>query len=106
MSKIIDNLVINAKSRRTAYIITNKPDEVKNMIYETIDRGVTCVDVYGGYTGNKKTMIICTMDKNQAYKVNEILKRDYPDSFSFLSATREVLGAYDEHKYEENNKLN
>ena len=106
VSKIIDTLVLNAKSRRTAYIITNKPDEVKNMIYETIDRGVTCVDVYGGYTGDKKTMIICAMDKNQAYKVNEILKRDFPDSFSFLSATREVLGAYDEHKYEENNKLN
>ena len=103
VSKIIDTLVLNAKSRRTAYIITSRPEEVKKMIYETIDRGVTYVDVYGGYTNDKKTMIICAMDKNQAYKVNEILKRDFPDSFSFLSATREVLGAYDDHyKYEEN----
>lgn len=97
VSIIIDRIVLNAKSRRTAYIITDRPDDVKKMIYDTIDRGVTYVDVSGGYTGKKKTMIICTMDKNQAYKMNEILKRDFPETFSFLTATREILGAYDEH---------
>ena len=99
---LIDMMVLNAKSRRTAYIITNRPEEVKKMIYETIDRGVTFVDVKGGYSGDEKTMVMCAMDKNQAYKINEILKRDFPESFSFLTATREVLGAYsDKEKYED-----
>ena len=97
VSILIDRIVLNAKSRRTAYIITNRPNDVKKMIYDTIDRGVTFVNVEGGYTGDKKTMIMCTMDKNQAYKINEILKKDFPETFSFLTATREILGAYDEH---------
>ena len=101
VSMIIDMLVLNAKSRRTAYIITTRPEEVKKMIYETIDRGVTFVDVKGGYSGEDKTMIMCAMDKSQAYKINEKLKSEFPDSFSFLTATREVLGSYEsQDKYE------
>ena len=38
---LIDTIVLRAKVRRTAYIITDHPIEVRNMIYEKTDRGVT-----------------------------------------------------------------
>ena len=91
---LIDTIVLRAKVRRTAYIITDHPIEVRNMIYEKTDRGVTFVDAYGGYTGNKKTMVFCTMEKNEAYKVREYLIEIDPNAFCYISTTKEIVGDY------------
>ena len=80
--------------RRTAYIITNRPEEIRNFIYEKTDRGVTFVEASGGYTGEKKTMVICTMEKNEAYKITEALKSIDPNAFCYVSATKEIVGEY------------
>lgn len=91
---LIDTIVLRAKVRRTAYIITDHPVEVRNMIYEKTDRGVTFIDAYGGYTGNKKTMVVCTMEKNEAYKVRECLIEIDPNAFCYISTTKEIVGDY------------
>lgn len=94
ISQITDAIVLNARMRRTAYIITNKPEEIRNFIYEKTDRGVTFVEASGGYTGEKKTMVICTMEKNEAYKITEALKSIDPNAFCYVSATKEIVGEY------------
>ncbi|MDE6240908.1 MAG: YitT family protein [Anaeroplasmataceae bacterium] len=94
ISLIIDVIVLRAKVRRTAYIITEKPEEIRDFIYAKTDRGVTFVDAYGGYTGNKKTMVVCTMEKNEAYKITESLNEIDPHAFCYVSTTREIVGDY------------
>ncbi len=94
ISQITDAIALNARNRRTAYIITEKPEEIKNLIYELTDRGVTFVDASGGYTGAHKTMVICTMEKNEAYKITEALKGIDPHAFCYVSATKEIVGEY------------
>ena len=37
-------------------------NEIKELIYDKLNRGVTLVDVTGGYTNEGRTMLICTMD--------------------------------------------
>lgn len=94
ISVLIDMIVLRAKVRRTAYIITERPEEIRDFIYEKTDRGVTFVDAYGGYTGNKKTMVVCTMEKNEAYKITESLATIDPHAFCYVSTTREIVGDY------------
>ncbi|MDE6415348.1 MAG: YitT family protein [Anaeroplasmataceae bacterium] len=94
ISLIIDMIVLRAKVRRTAYIITEKPEEIRDFIYAKTDRGVTFVEAYGGYTGNKKTMVVCTMEKNEAYKITESLGEIDPHAFCYVSTTREIVGDY------------
>ncbi|MDE6655992.1 MAG: YitT family protein [Anaeroplasmataceae bacterium] len=94
ISLIIDVIVLRAKVRRTAYIITDKPQEIRDFIYEKTDRGVTFVDAHGGYTGDSKTMVVCTMEKNEAYKITESLNEIDPHAFCFVSTTREIVGDY------------
>ena len=98
ISIIIDMIVLNAKSRRTAYIITEKPEEIKNMIYSTIGRGVTFVSATGGYTGDQKVMVVCTMDKNQAYRLTDDIIKVDPEAFSFITSCKEVVGVYNKQK--------
>ncbi|MDE7213368.1 MAG: YitT family protein [Anaeroplasmataceae bacterium] len=94
ISLIIDVIVLRAKVRRTAYIITDHPEEIRDFIYAKTDRGVTFVDAHGGYTGDKKTMVVCTMEKNEAYKITESLREIDPHVFCFVSTTREIVGDY------------
>ncbi len=93
-SVIVDIIALNAKSRRTAYIITNKPIEIRDMIYNTISRGVTFCEVTGGYTESEKTMVICTLDKNEAYRLTDYIQRIDPEAFTFITACKEVVGEY------------
>ncbi|MBQ7642080.1 MAG: YitT family protein [Acholeplasmatales bacterium] len=92
---IIDVICLSARSRRTLYVITNHPNEIKEFIYKELDRGVTFSNVTGAYSGENKTMVICTMDKNEAYRItSDIMKQD-PDAFMFVTSCKEVRGEYD-----------
>ncbi len=92
---VVDKIALNAKNRRTAYIITSKYDEMKKLIYDTIDRGVTICDVEGGYTGDNLKMIICTMDKREAYILSELVEAIDNRAFTFITETKEVVGNYE-----------
>ena len=91
---IIDYLCLNAKPRRTVYVITNKAEEIKELIYTKMNRGVTLTNVTGGYTKEERTMIICTMDKNEAYRITSEISECDPDSFTFVTSCKEVRGEY------------
>lgn len=92
---IVDYIALDAKSRRTAYIITSKPKEMKDMIFTRTKRGVTECDVRGGYTNNDLVMLICTLDNQEAYKLRDYIHEIDKDAFTFMSQTKEVIGEYD-----------
>lgn len=91
---LIDRVLLNAKARRTVYIITSKPEEMKELIYNTANRGTTFVNVTGAYTKESYTMLICTMDKNEAYKVTPLIETIDNKAFSFVTSCKEVKGEY------------
>ncbi len=97
-SIIVDMIALNARSRRTAYIITEHPIEVRDIIYQNISRGVTFCEVQGGYTGRERTMVICTLDKNEAYRLTDYIKEVDPKAFSFITSCKEVVGEYVKNK--------
>ena len=92
---VVDKIALNARNRRTAYIITTKYEEMKEFIYNTIDRGVTLCNVEGGYTGHGFKMIICTMDKREAYLLQELISKIDNSAFTFICETKEVVGNYE-----------
>lgn len=92
---ICDYLALNAKSRRTAFIICDNPEIIKNYIFEEFDRGLTIVDAEGGFTGNKKKMIVCTIEKSQCYILRDKIKELDPCAFTFFAETKEIVGEYD-----------
>jgi len=92
---IIDVLALGIKPRRTVYVISERPQEIKELIYETLDRGVTFSHVYGAYTNKERTMVICTMDKNEAYRIVGLISDLDPKAFTFVTSCKEVRGQYD-----------
>lgn len=92
---IIDMITLNARTRRTAYIITSKPVEVKNLIFTLVGRGCTEVDARGGYTNANKIMLICVLNKNESYKLGEKIHEVDSEAFTFYTTTKEVFGEYE-----------
>ena len=91
----VDIIALNAKNRKTAYIITTKPQEIKEMIFSLVGRGVTECDVRGGYTMEDKVMLICTLETKEAYKIKEEIFKIDPNAFTFMSQTKEVIGDFE-----------
>ena len=92
---IIDLICMSGRSRRTVYVITDQPDKIKELIYSELDRGVTFASVVGAYTGVERTMVICTMDKNEAYKITSEISKLDSKAFTFVSSCKEVKGFYE-----------
>lgn len=91
---IVDYIALGGKLRRTVYVITSKPNEIKEMIYKKIDRGVTLCPVKGGYTNDDLIMVICTMDEFETYKIKKLIFDIDPEAFTFISQAKEVIGDY------------
>ncbi len=92
---IIDWICLSAKSRRTVYVITDNPEGIKELIYKELDRGVTFTKVTGAYTSIERTMVICTMDKNEAYRITSMISEYEPQAFTFVTSCKEVRGEYE-----------
>ena len=91
---IIDFIALSLKPRRTMYVITKKPNEIKELIYKEINRGVTFSSVYGAYSGEELTMVICTMDKNEAYRMTSKVVDIDKEAFTFVTSCKGVKGDY------------
>ncbi|MBN2267848.1 MAG: YitT family protein [Acholeplasmataceae bacterium] len=89
---IIDKLSIEGKSGYTAFIITNYADLLQERIFLELERGVTLVEAMGGFSKEKKTMVVCTVDRNQLYLFKRIIKKVDPKAFTFVTRTKEALG--------------
>lgn len=89
---LIEKVAVAGRSSYTALIITKKTDEIKELIFNKLDRGMTKVRVVGGYTDHEKDMIICSIYRQQVYDLKEIILSIDPSAFTLILQTKEVLG--------------
>ena len=78
---------------RTAIIITNKPVELTAALQTELGRGLTYWDATGGYTGEKRTAIMCSIYRPQVNVLKRIVNQVDPAAFVSIGMTQQVLGA-------------
>ncbi len=91
-SKIMDLVLYGADKGKVVYIISEKTQDIVYDILNKIGRGVTTIDVRGGYTGNKISMIMCTLRINQVHEVCNCAKRHDKGAFIVICDAGEILG--------------
>ncbi len=92
ISIIVDNVSIKGRAGQTLFVITKKPDLIKQAVYDTIDRGCTLIDSEGGFSGTKGKMVICTMRNREVNKMRSVIERIDPEAFTFMTDTKEAVG--------------
>ena len=74
------------------YIITNKQEEIRDAIYQEIDRGVTKIPAFGGYTNQERPVLMVVAYQTEFTKLKHIIKTIDPAAFVIVSDAYEVLG--------------
>jgi uncharacterized membrane-anchored protein YitT (DUF2179 family) len=91
-SKTIDFVQVGFGRSKMAMIITNKEKEVRQEILHKIDRGVTKLSAYGGYTDHERPVLLCVVDQTEFTKLKQVVKSIDPTAFVVVMDASEVLG--------------
>jgi len=90
----VGNLLL--KTTKTAYkftIITTHKDEFIEEINNKLHHGCTQIDAIGTYTGTKRSVLICIINKHQLNDFQKIVS-SYDNTFSYFEMVNETYGNF------------
>lgn len=90
--KIIDLVVEGMKTYKTAFVVTEKVDVVRDFIINDIKRGGTCFVGTGLFRGQERKMIYINLDRSDLVKLKNNLADLDPDAFVNVIESSEVMG--------------
>ncbi|MEK5444455.1 YitT family protein [Fredinandcohnia sp. FSL W7-1320] len=91
-SRTIDLVQVGLGNSKMALIITNRQDEVRQEIFDKLDRGVTKLSGYGGYTDDERPMLMCVVDQKEFTKLKQVVQSVDTSAFVVVMDASEVLG--------------
>ncbi len=90
--KTIDLVQMGVGYAKVAFIISNHQEEVRQSILQDVDRGVTKLSGYGGYTDEERHVLMCVVNQTEVTKLKHIVKAVDPQAFVIVTNATEVLG--------------
>lgn len=94
ISTYVGNLLL--KTTKTAYkftIITTHKDEFVEEITRKLHHGCTQIDAIGTYTGTKKSVLLCVVNKHQLNDFQKIVSK-YDNTFTYFEIVNETYGNF------------
>jgi len=92
MARMVDLMEAGVKSSLSVFIITQRPDPIREAIFQQLDRGVTLLMAEGGYTGSQRPMLFTVVNRRQGSTLRKIVSAIDPQAFMVVNASNEVLG--------------
>lgn len=92
ISILTDKVVLGISSNKTFFVVTDKIDEVKEYITDTLSKGVTVLDAIGGYSNSKQDMLMVVVPTLEFYKTREGILAIDPDAFITITDSYQVYG--------------
>lgn len=91
-AKVIDLVLYGASPSKLCYIISERSEEIKQDIVNTLDRGVTAISGKGAYSGLDKQILLCVVKRQQIVEIKRIVKNIDTSAFVIVTDTRDVFG--------------
>lgn len=77
---------------RTAMIVTAQPDMIVKAIIQDLQRGVTILSGTGGYTGEPRSVVYCTVARMEINRLKILVHEIDPKAFMVIGQAQEALG--------------
>lgn len=90
--KVIDMVLEGIGYLKGFYIITEKPEEIADLLMMELDRGVTALKGKGMFTKTDKDVLLCVVPRSQFTRVKDIVKEMDPNAFVMVAEMYEVVG--------------
>lgn len=91
-ARVMDLVLYGSDKGKIIYVISNKTQDIVDDILLRVNRGVTVIDVVGGYKGKKRKMIMCTVRRNEVFAVYRSVRRYDEGAFIVVAEAGEILG--------------
>ena len=91
-SFLLDSVIESIGKTKYITIITKCPDEIGKYILEVINHGYTKYDAEGGYTNEKKKVLVTVCKRGEALKLKAKVKELDKHAFVILTDANEILG--------------
>ncbi len=89
---VLDKLLLVGTTKTEIKVISEKYDEIRKVILEQLDRGVTMLDGEGGYLGKETQIVFSIISNRELPKVEKLIHSIDPESFMVVSHVKEVSG--------------
>ncbi|WP_163539836.1 YitT family protein [Gracilibacillus sp. YIM 98692] len=91
-SRTIDFVQVGLNTSKNVMVITDQPDQVRQVLLKDIDRGVTVFHGSGGYTEEDRKVLMCVVGQGEFSKMTQAVKQIDPHAFVVAMNATEVLG--------------
>ena len=92
-SIVTDRVLLGVSKNKAFYIITENDKEIKEYILKKLNHGVTVLNVKGGYSNDKKKMLLCVVPTKEYFSLKEIVLKLDKEAFFLITDAYEASGA-------------
>lgn len=89
---VVDRLFLGSSAAYVANIITDYPEAIHQGVMEHLDRTTTLLEVVGGYSGKKKSMVMVTFTVRQYAELLALTNRADKNAFITIHRAHEIGG--------------
>lgn len=89
---VIDKVLLLGQSRTQVKIVSEKYNEINQMIIKHIDRGSTLMHAETGYCRNENLVVLTIVSNRELTKLNNLVLSVDPKAFMIINRVNEVKG--------------
>ncbi len=91
-AQVLDYIIYGISRGATIMIISERSDEIRHLIINDLNRGVTVIKGQGGYSGAEKNILLCACFDNQTQKLIKQIKSADENAFFIVTQSKQILG--------------
>lgn len=91
-SRVIDLVITGMSKRKAVFIVSKQSKDIQQQIFKQLNRGVTIINGYGGYTGEEANLLYTVVTFGELSRLKSLVKKTDPNTFLVVSDTVEVMG--------------
>lgn len=92
VSRFIDFTLIGNRAQKNVLIISDEPDAIRSEVLDNFERGVTRIDIRGGYNNDGKEMLMVVIQDREITALQEMILQLDDDAFVVVMSASEVMG--------------
>lgn len=91
-SKIIDTILTGQLNKKVVYLVSNKTNELKSKITDTLGPEGTIIKGDGLFEGQEKRMILIVVEVGKLQQLRQMVQQTDPEGFLIITEATEMLG--------------
>ncbi len=91
-SIVMDKILYGSDEAKLTYIISTKPAQVKQRLFDELDITATIITARGAYTNAPKELLMVVTRKQMYPKLEEIVKDEDTSAFMIVASASEIFG--------------